>query len=338
MNLDLDLSAVSRFFRGILTELRQKRLWPVVALLLAAVVAVPFLLSKSTSPAPLPQAQVPTPTPTPAAGSAIPTLNVQTTATRSHLTGPAHNPFATVASTSTVSHGSTPTVVSTATSTAGTGGASSSTATGAGGSSTATSKGSSSGSSPGTLGTTPSSNPPSVTANPKPKAAPSGLKPTQAYDVALAITTAMGGVNTTDPLERLSVIPSDRHPMLVELGVAQDSHRVLFAVQPGTIVSGPGACTPGPIDCEILSLAANQTEKLSTQTGGGGLSEVAQFQVTAIKAKTYRSSAAANRARRAHSSAGRALLTKTSPAALSLFRYEPGLGALVDLRDLKVGR
>src|SRR5581483_2149414 len=94
MKLDLDFSVVSRFFRGLLSDFGQKKLWPVAAVLLAGIVAVPILLAKSSSPAPAPQAALPTPPP--ATGTSIPTVNVQSTATGStaRLTGRAHNPFA----------------------------------------------------------------------------------------------------------------------------------------------------------------------------------------------------------------------------------------------------
>ncbi|HLY48148.1 MAG TPA: hypothetical protein VKR21_03030 [Solirubrobacteraceae bacterium] len=336
MNLDFDLSVVTRFFRGVVTELRQKRLWPVAALLLVAIVAVPFLLSKSAAPAPATQAQVPTPPPP--AGASIPTLNVQTTPSHSHLTGSGHDPFASGASTRTTvasgpaTTGSVP-IVSTATATStGTGSTS-------GGStvSTATSNSGSSGSSPVTSGSAPTNNPPSITPGAKPKPAPSGLKATQAYDVSLAITNSSGGINTTDPLQRLSVIPSAQQPLLVELGVARDGNHILFAVQPGAIPTGPGTCTPGPIDCEILSLGQDQTEELSTQQGSVGAAEVALFAVTSISAKDYPSKAAADRARRDSSAAGEALLKKSSYPSLSLFQYEPSVGSVVDLRNLKVG-
>ena len=39
--------------------------------------------------------------------------------------------------------------------------------------------------------------------------------------------------------------------------------RVLFAVQAGAVVHGPGQCTPGPIDCEIVSLKPNQIESVT---------------------------------------------------------------------------
>lgn len=334
MNLDLDLSAVPRLFRSVLNELRQKRLWPVAAVLLAAIVAVPFLLSSSGSPGSAPQAQIPTPAPAPVA--ALPTLNVQSTPSNSHVRGTPHDPFASGATT-TVPHATVTTVTpSVSTAFSSTPSTVSSGASSNSGASTNTSSGSPL--STPTSSSIPTSTPPSITHGAMPKPAPSGLKPTQAYDVSLALTNSSGGVNTIDRLTRLSMVPSAQNPLLVELGVAQAGHRVLFAVQPGTIVSGPGVCTPGPIDCEVLSLGANQTEKLSTRAGSLNPSEVAQFQVTRISVNNYSSSAAATRARRAHSSAGQTLLAKFSLTALSLFRYELGVGSVVDLRNLKVGR
>jgi hypothetical protein len=124
--------------------------------------------------------------------------------------------------------------------------------------------------------------------------------------------------------------------MLVELGVLKGGHRVMFAVQPGTVVSGPGICTPGPIDCEILSLAQDQTEGLASQLGTG-LAAGPLFAVTAITADDHASEAAADKARRVESAAGRALLNNSTLDALSLFHYEPSLGTVVDLRNLTIG-
>jgi hypothetical protein len=154
--------------------------------------------------------------------------------------------------------------------------------------------------------------------------------------VSLSITNASGGLNTIDPLKRLSVLPSTRQPLLVELGVLKGGSRVLFAIQPGTVVSGPGTCTPGPIDCEILSLGQDQTEGVSVQSTGGPVS-VALFAVTGVTASDYSSAAAADKARRQESSAGRQALDASSLDALSLFRYEPSVGAVVDLRNLTAG-
>lgn len=153
----------------------------------------------------------------------------------------------------------------------------------------------------------------------------------------MAITNSAGGVDTVDPLARLSAIPDKQQPLLVELGVARGGNRVLFAVQPDAVPTGPGVCTPGPIDCEILSLGQDQTEQLSTRQGSIGSTQVALFAITSISATDYQSAAAAGKARRAASSAGRALLAKSSSPSLALFPFEPSVGSVVDLRNLKVG-
>jgi hypothetical protein len=154
--------------------------------------------------------------------------------------------------------------------------------------------------------------------------------------VSLAITTTDGGLNTIDPLERLSILPSPQQPLLVELGVLQGGKRVLFAVEPGAAVSGPGTCTPGPIDCEVISLAPGQTEGVSKQTGSGS-TPVAQFSVNSITAAEHPSAGAADAARHAGFAAGRKLVANSPLAGVSLFQYDPNVGAVVDLRNLTIG-
>ncbi len=151
--------------------------------------------------------------------------------------------------------------------------------------------------------------------------------------MALAITKPTGGLSTLAPLERLTPLPSAQQPLLVELGVLKGGSRVLFAVQPGTVVSGKGTCIPGPIDCEILELAQAQTERLSVQTSKG-LVRVALFAVAGITAVKHPSRAAAMKVRNQVSSAGRRVLDRSSLKALQLFRYEASAGAVIDLRNL----
>jgi hypothetical protein len=169
---------------------------------------------------------------------------------------------------------------------------------------------------------------------PKPK--PTGLTSTQSYHVSVSITNSAGGLGTIDPLERLSVVPSNKQPLLVELGVLEGGRRVLFVVQPGTVVSGPGVCMPGAVDCEILSLAQDQVETVS-MLSANSVVRVAEFAVTAIRADQHSSAAAAARVRRMASATGRHLLRNSTLSALSLFQYQPSLGAVVDLRSLTVG-
>jgi hypothetical protein len=206
-------------------------------------------------------------------------------------------------------------------------------------SATSSSKGSSSGSTGGTGKGSSGGGGGSVApvpAKPAPQPIHAGLTSTQSYGVALSLTSTAGGLDTIDPLERLSLVPSAQQPLLVYLGVLKGGRDALFVVQPGTIVSGPGTCTPGPTDCEILSLAQEQIESLAVSTGNA-TSNVALFAVTAIKVDEHASVAAANRVRREASAAGQTLLKASTLTALPLFEYQPDVGAVVDLRNLDAG-
>jgi hypothetical protein len=264
--------------------------------------------------------------PVPSGSTSLPTLNVQSSSSKSRLPGRGRDPFAGQASTK--SGPATGTTGSTGTTASGTTGA-----TGAGGAGATKTSGSASTAAPTTVPATP----PSIIHKPKPKPAPSGLSATQAYDVSLELTNSAGGLDSIDPLQRLSVLPAERQPLLVELGVLKGGSRVLFAVLPGAVLGGPGACTPGPVDCEILSLAPGQTEAVGVKTSSGQ-SWSALFAIGAITAKDYSSAAAADRARRSESAAGRSVLDGLAAISLSLFKYDPSVGAVLDLRNLTVGQ
>jgi hypothetical protein len=318
------------FLGGILTDLREKRLWPVALGLLVALVAVPMLLSSRAKTTPV--AEVPPAGPVAPPATAVPAVSITATPGHSRLTGRARDPFkqqqqskttTTTATTSSTAGKGAATTASSTSGSSGSNGATRSGGTGVATTPTTTTR---------TTTTTTTTTPPTVT----PKSMPTGLTVTQSYHVIVSITNPAGGVDTIDPLERLSPLPSKQEPLLVELGVLKGGHRVLFVVQPGTVVSGPGTCTPGPIDCEILSLGSDQIESLSTQSATGVVA-VAQFAVTAITADGHPSAAAADKARRMESAAGRRLLSTSTLSALSLFQYEPSLGAVVDLRNLTVG-
>jgi hypothetical protein len=314
---------------NIIKELRERKLWPIAIGLVVALVAVPVLLSKKAPTnlvVPQPTGGLPYST-----GSSLPAISVKTTNGASKFAGRGRDPFAPqhVATTATTAS-ATPTTPTTSAPSTGTTGGSTPVTTSAGGSSPAA---------PVTTSPAPAPTPTTpalTTPKPAPKPAPSGLTAKQTYQVSLAITNSGGGLNTIDPLERLSVLPSVKQPLLVELGVLQGGKRVLFAVEPGAAVGGPGTCTPGPIDCEILSLSSGQTEGVSKQTPTG-TTPVALFSVNSITSAEHPSVAAANQARHTASEAGRQMLANTPLSAVSLFQYDPRVGAVVDLRNITVG-
>jgi hypothetical protein len=321
---------------NMIKELRERKLWPIAIGLIVALVAVPVLLSKKAPTnlvTPQPTGGLPYST-----GTALPTISVKATQGASKLAGRGRDPFtpqhvATTSTTAVTVAAATPAAPSVGAGATGTSSVSAGGASGGGASSPVTPAPSTP--APSTSAPAPSAPSPSAPA-PAPKPGPTGLTAEQSYQVSLALTTADGGVDTIDPLERLSILPSQQQPLLVELGVLQGGGRVLFAVEPGAAVSGPGVCTPGPIDCEILSLAPGQREGVSKQTPTGS-TPVALFSVNSITAAQHPSVAAADTARRTASDAGRKLLASSPLSAVSLFQYDPSVGAVVDLRNLTVG-
>ena len=317
------------FFVNIVKELRDRKLWPVAIGLIVALVAVPILLSKKAPTkllVPQPTGGLPYST-----GTSLPAISVKTVPGASKLAGKGRDPFTPQHAATTATVVATITTPTPTTSTPSTG-------TAGGGTTTPSSGGGSAPTAPVTTSPSPATTPttPAPTPKPTPKPGPTGLTDTQTYQVSLAITNPSGGLDTIDPLERLSVLPSLKQPLLVELGVLQGGKRVLFAVEPGAAVGGPGTCTPGPIDCEIIALSPGQTEGVSKQTPTG-TTPVALFSVNSITAAEHRSVAAANQARRTASDVGRQLLANTPLSAISLFQYDPSVGAVVDLRNLTVG-
>jgi hypothetical protein len=319
------------FLNDLIGDLREKRLVPVVVVLVGALIAVPVLLAK---PAPKSTAVASTPPPSGgvAAPPGLPVVSVAATATNVRLRGKARDPFGQHAGRSPKVTNSTSST--TTSSSAGGGGSASA---GGGGSSTKATGGTSGGATPGTgRSGSPAPGPEPTIPLPKPPPTPPGLTATEAYHVTVEITNGRGGVDKLDPLQRLSILPSAQQPLLVELGVLDGGHRVLFVLQHGAVVSGPGHCVPGPIDCQILSLGQDQVETIS-QRAASGVFEVAAFAVTGISADHYSSAAAARAARAKVSAAGQRLLRGNTDSALPLFPYELGSGTVVDQRNLNVG-
>jgi hypothetical protein len=311
---------MNNIIENLISDLRKTRLWPVAAALVVALIAVPVVLSSTSSSVPV----TPGPTPVIASGSvpALPAVSVTTTPSNARLTGPERNPFKQQAKAAS-SKGTAPAAASHGSSGNSSGSSSSGSSPSGSSSSGAPAKGS-------VGGTT-------TTVTPTPAAPPPpGLRDTQAYRVTISTTNSAGGVETINPVKRLSPLPSDQLPLLVDLGVLDGGHRVIFAVEPGTVVHGPGICTPGPIDCEILSLAPYQIEGVAAASSSGKVSGTL-MSITGISAQDYPSPGAADQARLNASTTGRRILDASPPKALSLFVYKPGVGAVVDLSNVTVG-
>jgi len=309
MNVDFDPSAAVNFLRGIVRELREKRLWPVAVALIVAIVAVPLLLSKSASSAPV--AQAPQSVPPPSAPAPLPALSVQSTPAQSRLTGRARDPFAQQAS------GKTSTTAA-ATSTAATAASAVTTAVAAttGTPASSSSGGASASSSSSGESTTSSTTTPTIT---------------YYYD---AVDLAFGKFGT--PLKtyakaaRLRVFPSVATPVAVYLGLKRDAKTAVFLVSLGAMTSGTGKCIPSASDCAFLDLKVGQDEVILIKKTDGSL---VPYQLRVTKVYLVQTSSAAAAARLANarvSRAGRRVVVAAQRSAPDLPwpSYSPSTGFL----------
>ena len=317
--------------RNMLKELLERKLWPIALVLIIALVAVPVLLTKKA-----PTDIVTPPTgPLPySSGTTLPAISVQTTPGNSKLSGKGRNPFTPqkVAATTTTT-AVVPTTTTTASAGAGTGTGAGTVDTGSGGSS---STGSGDGSAPVTT-------------------APRHLDDPE-HDRAGRAEHACAHRADRDPV--LPRVARDH-----DLGRRRRHDRSARAAQhPAEQAAADARRAWRPAGWQERSVRGRarhrrqrrrhlhpgsdrlrdprthpgQTEGLSTQTGSGS-TPVALFSVNSITADQHPSVAAANKARQTASDVGRELLNHSPLSALSLFQYDPSVGAVVDLRNLTVG-
>jgi hypothetical protein len=335
------------FLRNVLKDLVDKRLWPVALLLVAALVAAPIVLGRSSDAA--------APAPAPIAGTATPATDGATASSDKeavslatdpsdarHDDGKVRDPFAapksakkakvaTKAVASTAAATPAPVTVST------------------GSSSSMSSTGSSS------TGSTPTATPSSGTASgtakpttkPKAKTTTKAKKPaaddaSDTYHVSLKIGVVKpdGSVDpkTLDDVARLSALPSVTDPFFVYLGVLQTTgtkpeKRAVFLVSSDATPNGEGACHPTKNDCESVELAVGETAFFDYAAPNGAVTQY-QLELTGIHKTEVTSQVKASAAIARHSVAGAELLrdaaTRNVRAAggARAYRYVPATGLL----------
>jgi hypothetical protein len=264
-------------------DLLERKLWPVVALLVLALVAVPVLLLKGAS----------------AGGTALPpappaaskTSSQTTTTTQAPENEPvkvvlariARDPFASgvpklsskpatakssaASSSSTAASASTPASTTSSSATAPVSMVSPAPASGpsaSGGSSAASTGASGSSSAASTLPTsTIASTPPSAL-----KSQPAKVQSWNMYSVSVRFGTNLS-VPVKTNLARLTPLPSVMAPQVMFMGVMSNGTSVVFALHAGVGHSGPGLCRPDREHCSAIVLEAGQTEHLSVPTATG---------------------------------------------------------------------
>jgi hypothetical protein len=304
------------FFKNVLSDLVEKRLWPVAVALVAALVAVPIILGGGSTDTGTATAGVPATTTNglvnhrDAARAQVVSLEEQA-AGKVQRAGALKNPF--------VQHHQ-PKVTTTSTT---------ATTTDAGASS-----GSSSGGSSSTGGTEPT-----TTTKPDPTPTTTDTTPAPAPDAdadakdLYRVNLKFGEVGADRAhrnVARLTPLPSADNPFFVYLGPSDDKQSAIFLVDAAAIPSGDGKCLPSKDDCQQVSLKAGDVEFFDMQSGTAGVVEY-QLTLDSIK-KVTTSSAKAAAAHARESKAGRDYLRQLvadDPAALDGWDYSKRLGLLI---------
>jgi hypothetical protein len=259
--------------RNLITDLVDRRLWPVAVALLGALVAVPVLLGGgSKAPAPAPAAPLAAAAGT-AGGTAQAAVSLSQPSTSTNPTyrpGPVRNPFAQhkvpAPATTNPSSAPAPPVPSVP---------------------------SSAPSVPSGGGGVP------VTTTPIVPGSGGGRRDateTNVWRVNLRFGEA-GDQKTHKDIPRLSPLPSATNPFFIFLGVLADGKTAVFLISSDTTATGDGKCKPNPEQCDTIEMRAGDTEFFDVAQGNAG---VTQYELDLLKVfkNTVKGKAAAAKASR----------------------------------------
>jgi hypothetical protein len=230
------------FLLDLWLDLRQKRLAPVAVLLLAGIIAVPIALSKKSEPPP------PPPTATTAAAPVTPVVESKANASAADSklqTFSSRDPFEPTAVAATTGTTTTPSTPASTTPTP-----------------TGTGTTPSGGGSNGTQPTTGTGNTGNTTPETK----------TTLFTYTADLKFGQGGDETTfKDVKRLELIPDEKNPKIVFLGVTTTAKTAVFLVDANIGVdTAGGRCRPSPDECTFLYLRPDKDHDQATLTASDG--------------------------------------------------------------------
>jgi hypothetical protein len=309
-------------------DLLDRKLWIIVAALIAAVVAAPVLLLKSASATSAPALPGP-----PAANTATTATTSQTSTTKQPSSAPAkvilakiaRDPFAaSVPKLSATPSSSTPAGgSSTASSSTGTTPSSGSSTVAMVSPTPATSTGSGSSSS-GANATSPATGPTptsTIASTPPNTQTTNPVQSWTIYSVSIRFSrNGHGPLHNNIP--RLTALPSAGNPQVMFFGVMSGGRQAVFGLSAGVAHAGHGLCRPSRTSCSAIVLAPGDSEEVGWPTATGGVAE-AMLQVVKITSTVTHSRAAALKAYKHVSTSGMCDLSLASPV-----QYDPDTGTV----------
>lgn len=239
--------------------LKQRRLWPVAVLLIAAAVAVPKLLASEPTAAPIPPAAV-VKSDRASVLATEPIVAPASDADRSgrrRVLGSAKNPFKPKATpTPEPQTNALPDPATAPTPDTGT-----------------------------TVGVSPGVPVMPGTTIPTPQ------KKYEHLELTVRFGPSDGSRPPRKDVKRLQALPSNDEPVLIYLGVLNDKKTAVFMVDSGIVAQGDGTCRPSRTSCETIHIKEGETEFLDvlgedTADGTAGTSAQFQLDVLRIRRKT----------------------------------------------------
>lgn len=314
--------------RAIRDDLVEKRLWPVALILVAALVALPVLVSRGAEPtaAPLPDPGLAA---SPVQGTAATPVQLVENGPTQRPTGPFKDPFRGSASDPEGAPGSTAVPLNVATTVtpdpAPSGGSAPTTSTSAGsGTSTETPVFSD----PGYVPATEVPDGPNSSPAPAPTPAADG-----SYEAGYRVDLRWGP--TSDPHAvrdhpRLGRLMVGETAHVVFLGVRADGKTAVFMIVSGASAAGDGRCRPTVDLCSIIEMRKGDTEFLDVPTSDG----IVQYEldVERIVSREVYSAEAAERWLERFSKAGRKVVKEAIEDGRTFARrfvYAPSRGVLI---------
>lgn len=312
---------MSKFFDSLKSDLLDRRLLPLLALvavgLLAAIAYAVLAGSGSSTPV-----TASAPVATPASGIAVSAVSTtgepgagETTSGAKQSASPGRNPFKPLPEPKASSSSSTAAPSST----------SSSTGTSTSGSTTGSS---STGGESSSGSSTPSSGSESAPAKPKAKKQP---QTTYSVNVLFGATAAgtpalSAQLQTFNALKLQQPLPDDKNALVVFRGAIAGGKSATFTLVGEAILRGEATCLPSTTQCQAIELKEGQTEELE-ETPLGGTPVVYELYLLGIKTNT--SSASSEGATVRESKAGLKLLREAGLQALPGLRYSRSKDVLV---------
>ena len=293
-------------------QLVERRLWPLAVLLIAALVAIPVLLSKGAEPAAPPAAVAAA-----EQGETKPIVSLSEPGERDSVRkvlGSRKNPFRLAVAPKKAKPEKAPAAQQAQTeNTAG---------------DSKPSTGASSGGAPAAPVSAPvAPTTPTVVATPAPVA-----KTYELYSLQVRFGESTSTALPGRTLKRLTALPSNEDAALIYLGLLKDRKTAVFLVDGDAEVQGDGTCRPSPQNCETLEMKRGDTAFVDVSTGEeGSLPQQYQLDLVKIRTKKTTDAEAAKRSYAAVAKGGRAAL-RARVSRVGKFTFDRGTGLVTKRR------